>query len=204
MLPGVVTYTWDDSGRDGDISPVKVIEDPRIAVGKSLWVRGWLYRDRSGVLAHKQSIREFFSPVPEIQQRVAACIRRNRKDNKVLVGVHLRRGDYSKWSGGKYYYDDNVIRGLMQQMCQTLPERKIRFLLVSNQPVDQSNYAGFDIAKGPGDPVGDLYSLAACDYIMGPPSTFTIWASFFGNVPLYSINDPSAALRLAGFTICKG
>lgn len=204
ILPGVVTFAWDDSGRDGNISPVKVIEDPRIGAGQSLWVRGWLYRDSVGLAKHKQCIKEFFSPVAETQRRIDACIRQNRKDNAVLVGVHLRRGDYSKWSGGKYYYDDNTIRGLMQQMCKALPERKVRFLLVSNQQVDLNNYVGLNIAMGPGDPTGDLYSLAACDYIMGPPSTFTIWASFFGNVPIYSINDPSAALRLDGFMVCTG
>lgn len=32
--------------------------------------------------------------------------------------------------------------------------------------------------------VEDLYALSRCNYIMGPPSTFTMWASFIGDVPL--------------------
>lgn len=153
---------------------------------------------------HKDCIKAFFSPVPEIQQRVDACVRQNRRSDAVLIGVHLRRGDYSKWAGGKYYYDDSAIRSLMQQMSHVLPGRNLRFLLVSNQPVDRSSYDGLDIAIGPGDPVGDLFSLAACDYIMGPPSTFTVWASFFGNVPLCEIIDPAKPLRLEQFRICEG
>jgi hypothetical protein len=204
MLPGVVTFAWDDSGRDGSADPVNVIEDPRVAAGKTLWVRGWLYRDRSRLVAYKPCIREFFSPVPETQQRVDACIDANRKGGAILVGVHLRRGDYGKWAGGKYMYDDNVYSGLMRQVSATLPDRDVRFLLVSNEPVDRGNYAGLDIALGPGDPVGDLYSLAACDYIMGPPSTFTAWASFVGNVPCCSIDDPSTPLQLDRFAISEG
>jgi hypothetical protein len=200
MLPGVVTFAWDDSGRARSMEPTKVIKDPRVAAGESLWVRGWLYRDQAGVAKHKPCIKGFFSPVPEIQQRVDACIRQNREGNTVLVGVHLRRGDYRTWAGGKYYYDDNVFRRLMQQMSKVLTDRKVRFLLVSNEPLDRSKYDGLDIAKGPSDPAGDLFSLAACDYIMGPPSTFTSWASLFGDVPLYTIHDPSAPLRLDGFT----
>ena len=204
IIPGVVSFSWDDSGRDGNISPFKVIKVPRIWAGESLWIQGWLYRDSNGLAKHKQTIREFFSPVPEIQQRVDACIRQNRTANTLLVGVHLRRGDYSKWSDGKHYYDDSVIRGLLKQICNIFPERKIRFLLVSNQPVDRNNYVGFNIALGPGDPAGDLYCLAKCDYIIGPPSTFSIWASFFGNAPLFVINDPSALLRLDSSVVSDG
>jgi hypothetical protein len=203
MLPGVVTFACDDRCSEG-VDPNKVIEDPRVAAGKSLWVRGWMYRDRVRVVKYKPCIKEFFSPVPEIQERVDACIRRNRNGNAVLVGVHLRRGDYSKFAGGKYYYDDNAFRGLMRQMSAALPDRNVRFLLVSNGPVDRNNYEGLDMAMGPGDPASDLYSLAACDYILGPPSSFTMWASFIGNVPLYIIRDLSTPLRLDSFTVCDG
>jgi len=30
-----------------------------------------------------------------------------------------------------------------------------------------------------------IFSFAKCDYIVGPPSTFTSWASFYGDVPVY-------------------
>jgi hypothetical protein len=201
MLPGVVTFAWDDTGKDGFMEPPKLIEDPRISAGKSLWIRGWFYRDRTRTVKYKPCIKEFFSPVPAVQRRVDACIRENRHGNAALVGIHLRRGDYSVWSGGKYLYDDNTFREFMLKMSAALHDRNVRFLLVSNEPVDRKNYAGLDIAFGPGDPAGDLYSLAACDYLMGPPSTFTMWASFFGDVPLYSIRDPSAPIQLDHFEI---
>jgi len=147
-------------------------------------------------------IRDFFAPVPEIQRRVDACIHGNRQDSAVLVGVHLRRGDYRHWSGGKYYYEDDTIRRLLHETREAFPGRKVRFLLVSNQPINRDSYRGLDIGLGPGDPPGDLYSLAACDYLLGPPSTFTMWASFFGNVPLCCIDDPSVAPRLDRFQVC--
>jgi len=102
-LPGIVTFDWEKNGMDGNINPACVLENPRIAGGKSLWVRSWLYRDHFGVSKHKQRIKEFFTPVPEIQKLVHTCIQQNRRDNTVLIGVHLRRGDYRSWHGGKYY-----------------------------------------------------------------------------------------------------
>lgn len=204
MLPGVVSFACDDSGRHGSVHPTKVIEDPRIAAGESLWVRGWLYRDYAGLAKHERCVKDFFSPVPEVQTRVDDCIRQHREDDTVLVGVHLRRGDYAKFAEGKYYYDDAIFRRLMEQMCEILPDRKVRFLLVSDQSVNRNNYGGLDVVTGPGDPAGDLFALAACNYVIGPPSTFTIWASFFGGVPLYAIENPWSLVQLSSFSVRTG
>jgi len=41
-----------------------------------------------------------------------------------------------------------------------------------------------------------MYGFARCDYLIGPPSTFTMWASFYGQVPLNIIcrNDQPQAI----------
>jgi hypothetical protein len=204
LLPGVVTVSVDDSGISGSTDPRTVIADVRIASSESLWVEGWLYRDYAGIAKHKTLIKDFFSPVRDIQNRVDACARESKKDNVLLVGIHLRRGDYKKFADGRYYYSDIEVCRLMKQMSKLLPERHIRFLLVSNTFIDIKNYNGYDIVMGPGDPVGDLFTLAKCDYIMGPPSTFTSWASFYGDVPLFTIKDISKSLCLDGVDVCKG
>jgi hypothetical protein len=40
----------------------------------------------------------------------------------------------------------------------------------------------------------DLYSLARCDYVFGPPSTYSQWASFYGNKPLLHVFDRDSQL----------
>jgi len=37
------------------------------------------------------------------------------------------------------------------------------------------------------DPVVDLYFLSSCDAIVGPPSSFSMWAASYGSCPLYWI-----------------
>jgi hypothetical protein len=44
--------------------------------------------------------------------------------------------------------------------------------------------------------VEDLYAFAGCDLLVGPPSTFTAWAAFYGEVPLLHVEDPRAPLSL--------
>jgi hypothetical protein len=56
------------------------------------------------------------------------------------------------------------------------------------------------VIPGPGHVVQDMYALARCDYLLGPPSTFTIWSSFYGRVPLCHVESPDQELALASFS----
>jgi hypothetical protein len=91
----------------------------------------------------------------------------------------------------------------MRQIRAALPNRSVRFLLVSDESIDMSNFSEFDVVAGLGDAVGDLYSLARCDYLIGPPSTYTSWASWYGGVSFYHMQDISIPIRLEHFQIAS-
>jgi len=61
-------------------------------------------------------------------------------------------------------------------------------------------FTGIKTHFGTGHFIEDLYTLASCDYIIGPPSTFTMWASFYGRVPLYKIIDRNKLQEIDDFT----
>ena len=44
--------------------------------------------------------------------------------------------------------------------------------------------------------ITDLYCMASCDGIIGPPSTFSQWASFYGKVPLSFIFTKDDVIQL--------
>jgi len=198
-LPGNVVFDLHDSGCDGPTTTAMVLDHKRIARGRTLWVKGWLYRDPEGARTHAAAIREFFAPLPPAAQRIAAFVRSARSGAEVLVGMHLRRRDYRLWAGGRCCYDDATVCGVMRQMVAALPARLVRFLLVSDEAIDGAHFQGLEIMVGLGDVVGDLYSLAACDYLIGPPSTFSIWAAWYGDIPLYHVENPATPLRLEYF-----
>ena len=52
-----------------------------------------------------------------------------------------------------------------------------------------------------GSSVGDLYALARCDYIFGPVSTFSQWASFYGDKPLFHLHESNDRVERERFTI---
>ena len=88
---------------------------------------------------------------------------------------------------------------LEQQL--TREGKSVTFLLCSNEPLKEANFKHFSIQKGPGDMIGDLYSLASCDYIIGPPSTYSMWASFYGRKKLLHIRREKQNMEPGSFHV---
>ena len=50
------------------------------------------------------------------------------------------------------------------------------------------------------DGITDLYALSKCDYIIGPPSSYSQWASFIGDVPLCPLLDSNMDISMDSFS----
>ena len=55
--------------------------------------------------------------------------------------------------------------------------------------------------SGPRTVIGDLIALSKCDLILGPPSTFSGWAAWYGKVPIHFLENPTISLALDSFEI---
>ena len=66
----------------------------------------------------------------------------------------------------------------MQHMAERFRPHTVCFHLVSDEPIDPAAFGGLNIEVHRGAPLEDMYLLASCDYIIGPNSTFSHWASF--------------------------
>ena len=62
--------------------------------------------------------------------------------------------------------------------------KKVVFVVCSDEPRTVEEFEGLDVTVHDGDPMYALFTLAACDYLVGPLSIFVQWASFYGRVPL--------------------
>ena len=76
----------------------------------------------------------------------------------------------------------------MQHLAERLRPRTVCFNLVSDEPIDATAFRGLNTKVHRGTPIEDMYLLASCDYIIGPNSTFSHWASFWGAVPLHILD----------------
>ena len=187
---GLGAPVLDDSGPDDvDLNSTGYLVQARHA--RTLLINGWQFRDKPNFAKHANLLRQFFRPVRPHRQAVAQVLATNRERADVLVGIHIRRGDYAGWYGGAFLYSNATYVRAMREVVALFPhETRVRFLLFSNEPIPAADFAEFDTGRSTNHPVEDLYAMAGCDYIVGPLSTYSMWASFYGRVPLCHLHRP--------------
>lgn len=165
-------------------------------------VEGWYVRFYDLFLKYKNDIRRLFSFLPEVEANVAR--RFGDKPNGTLrLGLHIRRGDYATWHGGAYLYSDEQYINVVRQFVALHPESNVEVYVCGNDP--QLNRVAFTDALGHvsfpnGNPGEDLCLLSHADYLIGAPSTFTLVASMYRDLPLYWIRDAAEPLTEQSFS----
>ena len=173
----------------------KCLSIPRILTLAS----DWHYRDYEALHRHEDEVRDFFAP------RDVAIAKNTleglKHEGTHLIGVHIRRRDYKTFVGGRYYFDDSVYRREMQRVMDFWKDCVNKmFLVFSDENIDETSFAGLPCRFMHGTAVEDQWMMSQCDFLMGPPSTFSAWASFMGRVPLARMWDKDYELKLEDFT----
>jgi hypothetical protein len=179
-----------------DVAAIHSITRHRVVV-----VTGFGFRCEPLVEKHADAIRGYFTPIEPLAGNVAKVVARARSRADVLVGIHMRRGDFRTFGGGRWFYDDRTYGRVMRDAIELFPGQHVGFLVVSNEPVNFASFPGMPLHVGTGHLVEDMYSLAGCDFVIGPPSTYTSWASFYGQVPLLVMNSAEERIVHDGFRV---
>ena len=145
-------------------------------------------------------IHFLFRPHPSVVQKCEKLIAELKNKWAVVVGIHIRRGDYAQYRNGIYYFEDAVYMHYMKQI-QKETGKEVCFFISSTEEIafNDLDITYFQLPQSTG--IEDLYSLSLCDYILGPPSTFSMWASFYGKTPLKIVVDKDESISLSDFKI---
>lgn len=168
------------------------------------FTNGWQTRSDNRYL--KQTLPELkriFRPKEEIMQKAQEMIKKLKNDADMVVGVHIRRGDYASWHGGRFYYELESYHQFMLRIQQLYCDKRISFFLSSNEDFSIDVFEGCQCRRFGREPSGailDLYTLSLCNYIIGPYSTFSRWASFIGEVPLCFIETKDQQFNKDSFS----
>ena len=155
--------------------------------------KGWdTIADNRYLRQTKQELQHIFRPRNEIMDKAEAKIKEIRSHADIVIGVHVRHGDYKTWRNGRHYYTLEEFHRFMLQLQELFPGKKVSFFISSNEAFSTdlfTNCTCYRFGKEPSGDILDLYTLSLCDRIIGPWSTYSRWASFIGEVPLCFIKE---------------
>lgn len=150
--------------------------------------KGWSTRTDTRYLAQtKKELQYIFRPKNSIMDKAEGLIGNMKQTSDIVVGVHIRRGDYATWNNGKFYYELEDYHQFMLRIKELYKDQRVSFFISSNEDFTLDIFTGCDcqrFGKEPSGAILDLYSLSVCDMIIGPVSSYSRWASFIGEVPL--------------------
>jgi hypothetical protein len=174
----------------------------RIREARVVFIYGWNFRAPRYMRRQADKVRAYFRPLAKFEDASREAVQRLRRDAEVVVGVHVRHGNYKTWRGGKYLFPVSRYAGWMKEFAGQFPGRRVAFLVCSDEARRTEEFPGLAVGLGAGSPMGDLYGLAKCDYIFGPTSSYSQWASFHGNVPLFQLESGQDRLEPERFRVC--
>ena len=152
------------------------------------FVKGWHTRRNTRFIAEaKTEIQRLYHPRKEITDKAESLISQLKQQSDMVIGVHIRRGDYATWNDGKFFYSLEEYHTFMLRLQEYYKDKKIAFFISSNEDFTLDIFNGCQCYRFNQEPSGailDLYTLSICDRIIGPFSSYSRWASFIGEVPL--------------------
>lgn len=170
---------------------------------KHIVVSGWNVRFYDLFLKYRSEICDLFTiddiytnPVREKMLKVEGG-----DNNVVRLGVHIRRGDYAQWKDGIYCYDDETYARYINRFAALHDGEDIHVFLSTNDPdVVEEKYQemcpNVHIHYLRGNSPQDLFMLSECDYVIGPPSTFSLVAIMYRDIPLYRMDTSDETVSL--------
>jgi hypothetical protein len=167
-----------------------------------VFLSGFYFCAPVSVSKRRLDLVNHFTPAPLLNSEANSLVDRARGRGSLLVGIHIRQGDYRTFCKGLMFYKTSEYVDVMRAIVEQRPENEVRFLVCSDERQDLSRFDGLPVTVSTSAAVVDMYALARCDLIIGPSSTFSQWASFYGNVPLHVLDwraaeqyHPSTAIR---------
>jgi len=103
-----------------------------------------------------------------------------RGDSPLVIGMHIRRGDYLKYKNIHYVCDTNYFN----RFFEAFKDNTIKVFTDSPNQVLEEFPQEYHIIHSESD-IKELNYMSYCDIIVGSNSTFSWWASLIGRKTCY-------------------
>ena len=193
------------SAYDNDLVGTNFFLEKKHYLSHKAFSYGFPFLDIEALIKAGDLVRLYLEPDNDVEKYIEQM--QERYSGEVCIGVHMRRGDYKYWQGGAYFYSNNQYKQVMDRVYDLLKNQNstinFRFLLFSNEKIEINEFQDkkYKVDHISGNAEQDFHMLSKCDYIVGPPSTFSGLASFLGKVKRYTIYNYEYDLKLSDFLV---
>lgn len=171
MIPGLRREIgWLRCGDEDEVDFSSADSRQRLEKGpKNLFLWGYNFHATPLVKKHRTRLLELFRP--RFQPSASPGW---------ILALHIRRGDYREWAGGRYYFSWEAYRNWIRQAVARWAEKSPKVMVFSDEAVPDSiaKEPGVELCRG--SPAEDLFRMAGSRVILGPPSSFSDWAAWYG------------------------
>lgn len=168
-------------------------------------IKGWHTRTDTRYLAQTlPELKRIFRPKDEIMNKAEGLVYELKQISDIVIGVHIRRGDYATWNDGRFFYELEEYHQFMLRIKEFFKDRRVSFFISSNEDFTLDIFRDCEcrrFGKEPSGAILDLYTLSLCDRIIGPFSSYSRWASFIGGVPICFLETRDQQFTEKGFSI---
>jgi Glycosyl transferase family 11 len=165
------------------------------------FAHGYFFRYFDGVQKYGAKIRQILAPIQEYRELAEGCLASAHKNADIIIGIHIRHGDYASWQQGQHFFTITQYWKIMQSLQDLFEPQRVSYIVSSDAEWTSNDFPGLNVIFADREPIVALHSLSLCDYLVGPKSSFNRWASFYGNVPLYTIQDPKSVITRTDFRV---
>jgi hypothetical protein len=140
------------------------------------YVKGWYFRSPENYAKHWDF---YYSKFVQTLQK-EDCF---EKSYPLKIALHIRRGDYEFFQEGRYFLDDSQYIKALKNVLTDIKEPFKIFVFGNDPKLNRELYMslGYDIYFSDGTIYQDYYRMSKCQLLIGPSSTFSIWAQYISN-----------------------
>lgn len=164
-------------------------------------ITDYMFNDVTALVTYREKIKQqlVFSDnyVQAVQQQISDW----RSEYALLVGVHIRRGDFKHFAGGKYYFGDSKYKDAMSRFTEICgrDKKEVLFLLCSDEYINNAAFQGLEYNADRRSTEQDFLILRSCDYIIATRSIFSTMANYLGDNQIYQLDAQGSRLELSDF-----
>ncbi|MGK7920859.1 MAG: hypothetical protein AB4080_12725 [Trichodesmium sp.] len=153
----------------------------------------------------EERLNQIFIDFFELKSQLVGSLEKIRKttNNQRIVSIHIRRGDYERYHNGRFFYSHNYYQELIVRIKHNFAD--VSFIITSDEPIppeieafsnpefsyllkENSIFLPHEL---------DLLLLSLGNIIIGPPSTFSKFASKLSMLS-QKVKNPALMVPLNG------